>query len=67
MVSSGKSKVGEFTRHALVGDQHILRLQIPVVYSDRMTVLHGIQDLEKGSLDKIIIANILALLSDVRE
>tara|TARA_R110002003_G_scaffold290_2_gene18531 strand:- start:20006 stop:20383 length:378 start_codon:yes stop_codon:yes gene_type:complete len=32
-----------------------------------MAVLHGIQDLEERSLDKIIIANILALLSDVRE
>jgi hypothetical protein len=67
VVSSGKSKVGEFTGHAFVGDQHILRLQIPVVNSDGMTVLHGIQNLKKGSLDKIIIANILALLSDVRE
>jgi hypothetical protein len=32
-----------------------------------MAVLYGIQDLEESSLDKIIIANILALLSDVRE
>jgi hypothetical protein len=32
-----------------------------------MAVLNGIQDLEKGPLDQIFIANILALLSDVRE
>jgi hypothetical protein len=32
-----------------------------------MAVLHGIQDLEEGPLDEIIIADVLALLSDVRK
>jgi hypothetical protein len=32
-----------------------------------MAVLHSVQDLQECSLDKIIIANILALLGDVRE
>jgi hypothetical protein len=67
MVSCGQSKVGEFARHALVSDKNVLRLQIPVVDSDRMAVLYGIQDLEKGALDQVFVADILALLGDVGE
>jgi hypothetical protein len=67
VVSGGQSKVCKFTSHALVGDQDILRLEVPVVDSNRVAVLDGIQNLKKGSLDKIIVANKLALLSDVGE
>jgi hypothetical protein len=38
-----------------------------VVDSDGMAVLDGVQDLEKGALDEIFVADILALLSDVGE
>jgi hypothetical protein len=38
-----------------------------VVDSDGMAVLDGIQNLEKGALDEVFVANILALLSDVGE
>ena len=65
MVRSGKAKISEFAGHALVSYQDVLRLQIPVVDSNGMAVLHGIQDLEKGPLGKSIITNVLALLGDV--
>lgn len=67
MVSRRKSKISELASHALVSDEDILWLQVPVVDSNRMAVLHGIQDLEEGALDQILVANVLALLSDVRE
>lgn len=67
MVSRRKAEVSELASHALVSDEDILWLQVSVVDSNRMAVLHGIQDLEEGPLDQILIANVLALLSDVRE
>jgi len=65
VVVGGESKVGKLAGHALVGDQDVLRLQVPVVDSNGMAVLHGIQDLEESSLGKSIITNILALFGDV--
>lgn len=67
MISGSKSKIREFAGHALVGDQDVLRFQVPVIDSNRMAVLHGIQNLEESSLGKGIITNVLALLSDVGE
>lgn len=67
MVSRRKSKIGELASHALISDEDVLWLQIPMIDSNRMAVLHGIQDLEEGSLDQILVANVLALLGDVRE
>jgi hypothetical protein len=65
MISCGQSKISEFAGHALVSDENVFRLQIPVVDPDGVAVLDGIQDLEKGALDEIFIADILALLGDV--
>ena len=65
MISSGQSKIGELASHALVGDQDVLRLQIPVVDSNRMAVLNSIQDLKESTFGPVIITNELALLSDI--
>lgn len=65
MISGGQSKVSELAGHALVGDQNVLRLQIPVVDSDRVAVFNSIQDLEESTLSPVIVTNELALLSDV--
>lgn len=65
MVIGSEAKVGKLAGHSLVSHQNVLRFQVPVVDSNRMAVLHGIQDLEEGALGKRIIANILALLGDV--
>jgi hypothetical protein len=63
----GESKIGELAGHALVGDQDVLRLEVPVVDSNRVAVFHGIQDLKESTLGQSIVAYILALLGDVGE
>ena len=65
MVGGGKSKVGQFDGHALVGDQDVLRLQVPVVDSNGMAVLDSIQNLEKSPLGKGVVTDILASFGDV--
>lgn len=67
MVRSGQSKVGELAGHALVCYQNVLGLQISVVNSNGMAVLHGIQNLEEGPLGKSIIPEEPALFCDVGE
>jgi hypothetical protein len=64
-VGSGKSKVGEFAGHSLVSDENVLRLEVPVVDSNGVAVLDGIQNLKEGALGHGIIPNVLALLGDV--
>lgn len=66
MVGS-KAKVGQLAGHALVSHQNVLRLEVPVVDSNGVAVLDGIQDLEEGPLGKSIITNKLALFGDVGE
>lgn len=67
MVVGGESKVGQLAGHALVGDQDVLRLQVPVVDSNGVAILYGIQNLEKGPLRKSVVSNVLALLRDIGE
>ena len=67
MVSGGQSKIGEFAGHSLVSHQNVLRLEVPVVDSNGVAVLNGIQDLEESPLGKGIITNVLALFGDVGE
>lgn len=67
MISSGQSKISELASHALVGDQDILWLQVPVVDSNRVAVFNSIQDLEESTLSPVIVTNEFALLSDVGE
>jgi len=67
VVGGGKTKVGKLTSHALVSDQDILWLQIPVEDADGMAVLNGVENLEKCALDHDVVANKLALLGDVGE
>lgn len=65
MISGGQSEISELASHALVGDQDVLRLQIPMVDSDGVAIFNSIQDLEEGTLSPVIVTNELALLSDV--
>lgn len=67
MIVCGQTEVGELAGHALVSHQNVLRLQVPVVDSNGVAVLDGVQDLEEGPLGKSIITNELALLGDVGE
>lgn len=67
MVSRGESKVGQLAGHAMVSNQNVFRLQVPVVNSNGVAVLDGIQDLEEGTLGKGFIPNILGLFCDAGE
>lgn len=67
MVRSRQSKVCKLARHALVGDQDVLWLQVPVEDAHGMAVLDGVQDLDKSALDHGIVPHKLALLGDVGE
>lgn len=51
----------------MVGNQNVLRLQVPVVDPKSMAVLNGIQNLKKDSLGEIILTHILSAFGDVVE
>ena len=66
-VRGGESKVGKLAGHSIVSDENILRLQVPVVDSNRVAIFDGIQNLEKSAFGHGIITHVLALLGDVGE
>lgn len=66
-VRRGKAEVCKQNVGAGVGNQNILGLEVPVVDSQAVAVLHGIQDLEKGAANKSIITHIPAFFRDIRE
>lgn len=49
----------------MVGDQDVLRLQVPVVNTNRMTKLDCIQNLQEGMLGEEVVSNESALFGDV--
>jgi hypothetical protein len=51
----------------VVGNQNVLRLQVPVVDPNGMTELDGIQNLQESMLGQMIVAHEPAVLGDVRE
>lgn len=51
----------------MVRNQNVLRLQVPMVDSNGVTVGHGIQNLEESVFGKPVVSNVVALFSDVRE
>lgn len=67
MLRGGQTKIGKLHGHTLVLDQDVLRLQIPVVDTNGMTELHGVQDLEEDTLGQSIVTKITPALSDVRK
>lgn len=50
---------------AIIGNQYVLRLEIPVVNSYGMAELHSVQDLEEGMLGKPVVPDKASTLSDV--
>lgn len=67
MVRGSQTKVCELAGHTLVGDQDVLRLEVPVEDVVGMAELHGIQDLKESHLDESVIANEHTSLRDVSE
>lgn len=66
-VRSGKAEVSKLDGVAVVSDQNILRLQVPVVDAQGVAVSNGVQDLEECTSGKFVIAGIPSALSDVGE
>lgn len=52
---------------AVVGNQNVLRLEIPVVDSNGVTELNGVQKLKEDVLSESVISNKAAAFSDVAE
>lgn len=50
-----------------IGNQYVFGFEISVVNSQTVAVFHGIQYLEKGPLDKSIIADIPPFFRDIGE
>jgi hypothetical protein len=65
VVRGRQAKVSELASHTLVRDEDVLRLQVPVVDSNGMAVLHGIQNLEESILGQDIVSGKLASFCDV--
>lgn len=66
-VGGRESKVGQFYSVAVIGNQNVLRLEVPVVDPDGMAKLNSIQKLEKDVLGKLIVSNEAAALGNVAE
>ena len=64
-IGGSKAKIGKQNIGSRAGNQDILRLEISVVYSQAVTVLHGIEDLKKSLLDKSIITHIPSFLGNI--
>lgn len=52
---------------AIIGNQNVLRLEVPVVDPKGMAVLDGIQKLEEHVLGKSVVTNEASSLSDIAE
>ena len=51
-----KAKISKLDGLASVRNEHVLRFQVPVIYSYRMTMNHGIQDLQESLLGQRVVS-----------
>lgn len=66
-IHGSQAKVSQLDRPTLIRHQDVLRLQIPVVDSNRMAEIDGIQDLNKNALHQGVIPDEVALVGDAGE
>ena len=64
-VWDGRRKAEVCKQNLILGYQNVLRLEIPMVDTQAVAVLHGFQDLEKCPADGRIVTDILTSLGDV--
>ncbi len=62
-VGRREAKIGQ--ENLVLGNQDVLGLEIPVIDAQVMTMLHGVQDLEKCLSDGDIVADVPTFLGDV--
>lgn len=67
MIRSRQAEVSQLDSVTMVGDQDVLRLQVPMVDSELVAVIDGIEDLKEDLLGELVIADILSTLCDVEE
>lgn len=67
IVRGCKAKVGQLDRHSLVRHQDVLGLEVPVVDPEGVAELHGIQQLQKHTLDQGVVADKVPFVGDTGE
>lgn len=66
-IHGSQAKVGQLDRPTLIRHQDVLRLQIPMVDSERMAEIDGIQDLNEYALHQGVIPDEVAFVGDTGE
>lgn len=66
-IHGSQAKIGQLDCPTLIRHQDVLRLQIPVVDSDRMAEIDSIQDLNEYALHQGVIPDKVPLVGDTRE
>jgi hypothetical protein len=61
-ISCSKAKISNGNPHATVKAQHVLWLEVTVVDAKRMAVLHSVKELQKDVFDKVIMAQVAAVV-----
>ena len=61
-VSGGQSKIGDSKSHAPVEAKNVLRLEVTMIDTHRMTILDRIEELKEYVLDQVILAKITSLV-----
>lgn len=64
-VLRGKSKVRKLHSPAVVLDQDVLRLQVPMVDTSGVAMADSIQDLEEHTLGLVVVGDVVAFVGDL--
>lgn len=67
LVCGSKAKVGDSDPEAVIEAENILRLQVSVIDTERVAVLHCVDELQEDVLDKHVVSKIAAAMEDLRE
>lgn len=62
-----QSKIGNCNTITVIEAEDILRLQITMIYAERMTIFNCVEQLQKYVLDQRIIPDIATVIQDLRE
>lgn len=57
-LGGGKAKIGDRHAEATVVAEHVLRLEVTMVYSEGMAIFDGFEELEKDVFDEAILAEV---------
>lgn len=66
-LGSGETKVGDSDSLAIIEAEHILWLEISVIYTHLVTVLYGTDHLKEDILDQIVVSQVGLVVKDLGE